>query len=86
MATLAPLQAQFPLYCQSLLHRLIDSIKELSAHQQLTIFLIFEMWKGTKSWWREYINSLPALASFRGMPVFWISYWHKRLPPAAYGL
>jgi hypothetical protein len=60
-------------------------IKELSAHQQLTIFLIFEIWKGNKSWWREYIYSLPSPAAFRGMPVFWSSTWQKHLPQAAFG-
>lgn len=62
-----------------------NSVKELSAHQQLTIFLLLESWNRKTSWWKEYIASLPPLSEFKGMPLLWTRTWQNQLPPAAKG-
>lgn len=62
------------------------SVKELSAHQQLTIFILFESWNRKSSWWKEYIASLPPLSDFKGMPILWTRHWQNQLPQATQGV
>lgn len=83
--TLTPLHSQYPEFPLPSFQADEESVKELSAHQQLTIFLLFESWNRKSSWWKEYITSLPSLSEFKGMPLVWTRNWQNQLPPAAKG-
>jgi hypothetical protein len=52
----------------------------LSAHQQLTLFILLE--SKNRSFWREYILSLPSISEFAGVPLLWPTSLREMLPPA----
>src|SRR5438046_786060 len=68
LGTLGDLHSKYPEF-DSLSQPADYSVKGLSAHQQLTIFLLFESWNRKRSWWKGYIASLPQLSEFKGMPL-----------------